>query len=131
MNNRNKLCFCGSGKKSKNCHKKKSASLLINFSSFAFIVFILLTWIFIFELESGPVKENLIEPYRPLKINNNISSKSKPKVTPEGKIWSYEHNHWHDDQNHKKSEKQIINQDPKNITPPKGKVWSPEHNHWH
>jgi hypothetical protein len=132
MNNRNNLCFCGSGKKTKNCHKNKSASSLINIRYLSFIIFLLLFWIFMFESGSDTTEDSVVEPYKPLRSKNNLSSKSKPlDITHEGKIWSYEHNHWHDDPNYKKVKNQSIHQDPKNIGSPKNKVWSPEHNHWH
>lgn len=51
-------------------------------------------------------------------------SGANPKaIAPPGKVWSAEHNHWHDD--------------PNAVLPvegtagPDGAVWSAEHNHWH
>lgn len=44
-------------------------------------------------------------------------------IAPPGKVWSSEHNHWHDDPNAKMPVE--------GTRGPEGTVWSAEHNHWH
>ena len=52
-----------------------------------------------------------------------------PGPAPEGKVWSYEHGHWHNSQEAKADQGQLVPQPPGD--PPPGKTWSAEHGHWH
>ena len=82
--------------------------------------------LFYFFFENGrPMISNELSP---LKSQDNL--KLNTKLNPPGKVWSPEHNHWHDAPNAQPfstSNSKLL----ENTTPPPGKVWSPEHNHWH
>tara|TARA_B100001113_G_scaffold309859_1_gene272746 strand:+ start:243 stop:647 length:405 start_codon:yes stop_codon:yes gene_type:complete len=125
---RNDPCHCGSGKKYKVCHEadsKKSNYPLILGIVFVFGI------IFYFFFENGrPMISNELSP---LKSQDNL--KLNTKLNPPGKVWSPEHNHWHDAPNAQpfstSNSKSLENTTPPPGTPPPGKVWSPEHNHWH
>jgi hypothetical protein len=77
--NRNARCHCGSGKKFKNCHGAAPASgsgrkipvgyVLIGAAIAAVALFAFL---------------------------NQSGSTTPPGAAPPGKVWSEEHNHWHD-----------------------------------
>jgi len=53
--------------------------------------------------------------------------------TPEGKIWSTEHGHWHDITpiSNPLSEPTSTNIPQPKGSVPEGKEWSSEHGHWH
>ncbi len=115
---RNDPCHCGSGKKYKSCHgssnpKAFKVQLLLG-------VFILTAlWYFFYEPEP-----------------KNINTPIKKHSAPEGKVWSEEHQHWHDAPSPalptqtKVVPKNKTNNRPQGGAPP-GKVWSIEHQHWH
>jgi hypothetical protein len=136
MNKRNKLCSCGSGIKHKLCHGKKLSSSSSPILLGGFIALSVLVWFLIFERNTNSVDTG-ITSYKPLKTNErDFLDSKKPTIRPEGKIWSAEHNHWHDDPNYKKPKRQDQKENSSKILapegiPPEGKVWSPEHNHWH
>ena len=141
-NKRNNPCHCGSNKKYKNCHGKKTSNYNVYFIGILIGISILL-WFIFYNFENNTNKEQIsnFKPFAPQK--NNFSkpiSTQPPGPPPEGKIWSPEHNHWHDDPSFNNNS--IIDQKLKNIQnksgsskppgpAPEGKVWSPEHNHWH
>jgi len=119
---RNDSCHCGSGKKYKNCHGKKSSvssSLWLLLLGVAVFVSIL---VLNGKNESPPPGSNSAYP-------QNGTPTVQPGIAPPGKVWSAEHGHWHD------APKE--NAQPAAITPqppgpaPAGKVWSTEHGHWH
>lgn len=78
---RNESCHCGSGKKYKNCHqqveeqKGPNKSKLIIGGLIAIGIFII-----------------IITTY----FNSQSSKNQAPGEAPEGKVWSPEHEHWHD-----------------------------------
>lgn len=51
------------------------------------------------------------------------SGKGPKAVAPAGKVWSTEHNHWHD--------APAAARPAEGTAGPDGAVWSAEHNHWH
>ena len=129
---RNDPCHCGSGKKLKSCHgqiDEKSTQYRV----IGVIVVMLLFWFFFFKSESpAPVSTYSNSPFVP-------QTQSRPSVpsetNPPGKIWSQEHNHWHDAPSTSPSLPNIQSViEPESQPPgvaPEGKVWSQEHNHWH
>ena len=135
---RNDSCHCGSGKKYKVCHGQNNIKSL-QFWILILIIILGLFWYLLFE--SDPTGSN-----NNININNNIIStplipQAKNKLSsptepaPPGKVWSPEHNHWHDapknsiPTNTNAEQNRPVSKPPG--TPPPGKVWSPEHNHWH
>ena len=125
---RNDPCHCGSGKKYKICHEVDSDKS--NYSIILGIVFVLGILFYFFFENDQPMVSN--EP-SPLKSQDNLNLNTK--TNPPGKVWSPEHNHWHDAPNAQQfstsNSKLLENTTPPSGTPPPGKVWSPEHNHWH
>lgn len=123
---RNELCHCGSGKKYKNCHGRKSlAASLSGNATFGIVAFVLVVGGII--LFSGPLKEN--QPA-------GQSAPVRPGVTPPGKVWSEEHGHWHDAPGTTPAASSPAQQPGATSSQPSGpapdgKVWSPEHGHWH
>ncbi|CAN5238502.1 hypothetical protein BH23BAC1_BH23BAC1_51150 [soil metagenome] len=80
---RNELCHCGSGKKYKNCHQQmdshkesRNKTLIIGGIIALFIILSALGFYF-----------------RPTQ-NHGTSAQGN---SPEGKVWSSEHGHWHDE----------------------------------
>ena len=125
---RNDPCHCGSGKKYKICHGVDSDKS--NYSIILGIVFVLgILFYFFFENDRSMVSNEL----SPLKNQDNLNLNTK--TNPPGKVWSPEHNHWHDAPNVQpfstSNSKSLENAAPPSGKPPPGKVWSPEHNHWH
>ena len=124
---RNEPCHCGSGKKYKNCHNanetKKSNQWL-----FIILPILLLTY-YLIPADKVSEKTNI----KGASSNQNTNVFSQPnKTTPLGKVWSSEHNHWHDAPVNmtKNTKKPLVSPQPNKTAPP-GKVWSSEHNHWH
>ena len=113
---RNDPCPCGSGKKYKNCHQRiehqdsKNKGLLVAVLLIVFVavgaIGVYLNW-----QSGGPRGE-----------------------APPGKVWSEEHQHWHDLPNAGASAPRAASptgtSQPPGEVPP-GKVWSEEHQHWH
>jgi len=131
---RNDLCHCGSSKKYKACHGQGNSSY---FQPWVLILILILGLFWFFQNESEPIvnysnNEDISIPLTS-QPNNAPSLPSEP--TPVGKIWSPEHNHWHDDPAASIPTSINLKQDESVSkplgTPPPGKVWSPEHNHWH
>lgn len=132
-NKRNILCHCGSGRKYKICHGKDQTQPL---KPWIIILIIILTLSGYFLFKSEQVVNNKSDNYPSLisKEKNNPPLSTGP--APTGKVWSEEHNHWHDapgsltpSNSNKIEESTILSRPPD--SPPDGKVWSPEHNHWH
>jgi hypothetical protein len=80
---RNELCHCGSGKKYKNCHQKldshkesRNKSLIIGGIIVAFIILSALGLYF---------------------RSSQNSQSAEQGNAPQGKVWSSEHGHWHDE----------------------------------
>lgn len=93
--NRNDLCYCGSGKKYKNCHMNKPTAEKANKSFIIIGVLILLAVIaalsVIYSLDEEPTKNKV---NRSVPVNNPTP---RPEgEAPAGKVWSSEHGHWHD-----------------------------------
>ena len=93
--NRNDLCYCGSGKKYKNCHMGKPTAEKANKSfiiigALAVIVVMAAISVF-FSVQESPQKNNRT-------TTNPVSAPVAPPPgeAPEGKVWSSEHGHWHD-----------------------------------
>ena len=98
-NKRNNSCHCGSKKKYKNCHGKKTSNYNVHLIGILIGIPILLLFIF-FNFENNTNKEQ-ISDFKPFALRKNNFSKTTsfqpPGPTLEGKIWSPEHNHWHDE----------------------------------
>ena len=115
---RNDVCHCGSGKKYKACHGLSNNQ---SFQKWAIIGALVLVVLWLLFYESEPA------------VTNNFSS--PVQQAPPGKVWSEEHNHWHDAPAQSSTpaptpaSNKLIPQ-PEGDAPP-GKVWSPEHGHWH
>ena len=137
---RNDICYCGSGKKYKNCHEKVNTKK--PFTWLIYVGTILIIFWFFMEYSNSSTSEskNILTPLNleSNKVSTNLTP-PPPGTPPEGKIWSPEHNHWHSDPNYskpslntlsKRSGTQTLTPQPPG-EPPEGKVWSPEHNHWH
>ena len=135
---RNDSCHCGSGKKLKACHGGKSSQPWQLWILLGIVGVVSLLWYLSLEPEPVILDNNIENPLLQ-KSNNNLSLPSEP--APPGKVWSPEHNHWHDDPNalkinNAKKPSNVIKEQTQSLqkpsdTPPPGKVWSPEHNHWH
>jgi hypothetical protein len=159
---RNDPCDCGSGKKFKNCHAEKTPERLSTNR---------MGWIVVAIVAAGAV--TLFASFRPDPPDRSPGTAVSaapvapvsatptripppPGEPPPGKIWSYEHGHWHN----LRESTQIdfsnatvpgstpasgegsaisVTQAPPSVpgTPqpagpvPPGKVWSIEHGHWH
>ena len=88
---RNDSCHCGSGKKYKVCHGQDNIKSL---QSWILILIIILGLFWYFLFESEPTVNNNISNPLILQPKNKLSLPSEP--APPGKVWSPEHNHWHD-----------------------------------
>jgi hypothetical protein len=91
---RNDPCHCGSGKKYKNCHMGKSASVagsnktLMYLTVFAVIIAIAAFSIY-YSWDETPSTNG--------RSNSNRSFTPAPAgEAPPGEVWSAEHGHWHD-----------------------------------
>ena len=129
---RNDSCHCGSGKKYKVCHGKNNIKSL-QFWILILIIILGLCWYLLFQ--SAPTvknNNNMSDPFIP-QPKNKLSPPTES--APPGKVWSPEHQHWHDDpkaskpRNTNAEQNKPVSKPPG--TPPPGKVWSPEHQHWH
>lgn len=84
---RNEPCHCGSGKKYKNCHQQldshkesRNKSLIIGV---LIALFVILSALGLY--------------YRSQPSVTSSQGVSAPANAPEGKVWSEEHGHWHDE----------------------------------
>ncbi len=116
---RNDACHCGSGKKFKSCHGRSSNKSYQLWTLVGVLVLAAL-WFFYYESEPAVTPNRLSAPIEP---------------APPNKVWSVEHNHWHDTPSipTSKTPSSVLNElqpQPQGAAPP-GKVWSPEHDHWH
>jgi hypothetical protein len=124
--NRNDSCYCGNGKKYKVCHgkqKKPSSPIL-------YMILVLIFGVVYWIMDS----QSIVSTNQKISSENKLlTSNSNLEPAPPGKVWSTEHNHWHDKPNSTMPKKGMeVQALPKSIEdPPLGKVWSPEHNHWH
>lgn len=106
---RNAKCSCGSGKKYKLCHGKREPRERERTSNR--VMFILGMFVVIAIVAMGGYAL--------------FSGESAGDGT--GRVWSTEHNHWHD----VGGGELPGSSSPAPGPAPAGKVWSPEHNHWH
>ena len=88
---RNDPCPCGSGKKYKNCHmnaeSSKGGKNKALFIGALFIVFLVIGILGFYFNSSKPETGN----------SNQFTPGPPPSgPAPPGKVWSYEHGHWHD-----------------------------------
>ncbi len=149
---RNDLCPCGSGIKMKNCHPKgygapsKNRSILFIAGGIAAvgIVAVITT--------SGDAPPPRRIPFGSATNNVTGGGTPQPGPAPAGKVWSFEHGHWHDapggltTTNPAGQPAGLTTTNPagqpagltaRPLTPqpdgpaPEGKVWSAEHAHWH
>lgn len=102
---RNDICDCGSGLKYKHCcekrlDKKQRTGLIMGLALAALI--------------AGGITMAFMDP-------PDISNIQPPP----GKVWSAEHNHFHDAVAQNPGASQPAG------APPPGKVWNQEHGHWH
>lgn len=88
---RNDLCHCGSGKKYKNCHMNSETSGKgLNKAFIVVAILVALSAVGIIGYVTNPQNntEATEQGYKPA---------PPPKgEAPPGKVWSYEHGHWHD-----------------------------------
>jgi hypothetical protein len=118
---RNDPCPCGSGKKYKNCHGRKSLAAF--FGRRGVIA------IFIVGIVGAGILITVSHRSDPTAERPNVGL--PPPVSPRaGKVWSPEHGHWHDATGAEAAEGMKQTAPPPGEAPP-GKVWSPEHGHWH
>lgn len=106
---RNERCPCGSGRKYKNCCEAKQkvrAASRANWTLVLLAVLVLLG-------AAGLV----------------VAFMGDKNAAPPGRVWSSEHNHWHDAGTGTATPSGPVSQPPGPVPP--GKVWSPEHGHWH
>ena len=153
--NRNDPCPCGSGEKHKNCCGKSPSILnagqkkVIGIS--ALVIAGIVAAIMIFagnEPASSPAFSPSAAPIGTpsgtqsgTPAAGGVSRPSGP--APAGKVWSYEHGHWHDAPAGAGSTQPTgqplgqPNTGTATFTPqppgdaPPGKVWSTQHGHWH
>lgn len=93
--NRNDLCYCGSGKKFKNCHMGKPKAKSANRSFMIIGAMVLIVAIASISLyfnlrESPKTNKSFSQP------NVNAPTPQPAGEAPPGKVWSSEHGHWHD-----------------------------------
>jgi len=115
---RNDTCHCGSGKKYKSCHGRTNNQSFQKLALIGALVLVVL-WLLFYESEPAVTK----------------SYSTPVQQAPPGKVWSEEHNHWHDAAPQSSSQARTptsnaLKPQPDGEAPP-GKVWSPEHGHWH
>ena len=129
---RNDACQCGSGKKFKNCHGKTIERSSQTWVIVA-VIFLFLLWFLFFETKP-PAEATSYSPAPLIPKKLNLTS-TAPGPAPPGKVWSVEHDHWHDAPLVPTTlPTQPGTAAPKSQPPgdpPPGKVWSPEHGHWH
>lgn len=137
---RNDPCHCGSGKKYKNCHGKKStAGALSSQWIYLPIGVIVVTGVVIIFGRSSEIQPGTAPPGKVWSPEHEHwhdapspaggASAQPPGQAPPGKVWSPEHRHWHDAPLPQAEGKPLTPQPPGPAPP--GKVWSPEHGHWH
>ncbi len=103
MAHRNEPCPCGSGKKYKACcARRRTRSQWLALGSVTLFALVA-AWVV-----AGVLKR----------------AAETDLAAPNGKVWSEEHQHWHD------VAPAIAEEGPVGPAPP-GKVWSAEHGHWH
>jgi hypothetical protein len=87
--NRNDPCHCGNGKKYKVCHgkQKKSPSP---------ILYVIIVFIFGMGYWFASSQNTVSTNQKISSKNKLLTSDSNSKPAPPGKVWSPEHNHWHD-----------------------------------
>ncbi|HVR44393.1 MAG TPA: SEC-C metal-binding domain-containing protein [Thermoanaerobaculia bacterium] len=135
---RNEPCPCGSGAKFKNCcagKQKLPRGLVLLIAAIAAIAAIgLIPFLLADKEETSDISSAAAAPLR--------RPMPQPGPAPAGKVWSAEHNHWHDAPTRSSSPIQVMpsaapagapaTPQPQPPGPaPAGKVWSPEHGHWH
>ena len=130
---RNDPCYCGSGKKFKNCH---AGQIDNNFNQQWVIVGIIVgIFLLFYFMDSGTstTTMNSSIPTSVIPQARTGSAPPPPGEAPPGKVWSPEHGHWHNISDISSFEvpgaASNIPQ-PSGEAPP-GKVWSSEHGHWH
>ena len=130
---RNDPCYCGSGKKFKNCHAGHADN---NFNQKWVIVGIIVgIFLLFYFMDSGTstTTMNSSIPTSVIPQARTGSATPPPGEAPPGKVWSPEHGHWHNISDNSAFEvpgaASNIPQ-PSGEAPP-GKVWSSEHGHWH
>ena len=129
---RNDPCHCGSGKKFKVCHGVSNAKFYQQWTIVGVSVLGLL-WFFFYEPEpaitANSSSPNSLIPQAP----NGLTTLSGS--APPGKVWSAEHDHWHDSPSIPATTSPSLGLKEPRLQPPgetpPGKVWSGEHGHWH
>ncbi len=132
-------CPCGSGKKYKNCCGRQGAgSSSEKGSRLKFIAPIIvivgggIAAYMIFSEPTIPTTAPISEEFSTEVLSKRVQPiQSQPAGTaPEGKVWSEEHGHWHDEQGAASDFATKFTPQPPGLAP-EGKVWSEEHGHWH
>ena len=152
---RNAPCPCGSGEKHKNCCGKSNSILnagqkkVIGIS--ALVIAGIVAAIMIFANNQPAFSPAFSPSAAPIGFPagtpaaGGVSRPSGP--APAGKVWSFEHGHWHDAPGATPTTQPglqtlgqplgQLNQSTATFTPqpsgdpPSGKVWSTQHGHWH
>ena len=126
---RNDSCHCDSGKKYKNCHGKYGAEKSYPWALWIGIATLIIGFSFI--PDNSQSDNSLVsKPYVPSAFKSTNPNTKNP---PPGKVWSEDHNHWHDinDGSHASHSKvpNAYHNNTKKLS--SDKVWSEEHGHWH
>ncbi|MEQ8302685.1 MAG: SEC-C metal-binding domain-containing protein [Cyclobacteriaceae bacterium] len=87
---RNDLCHCGSGKKYKNCHMNNETSGRGMNKAFILIGILLAL------LAVGAIGFYTNSNNTPAAQGGFAPAPAPEGEAPPGKVWSYEHGHWHD-----------------------------------
>ncbi|WKK82129.1 SEC-C metal-binding domain-containing protein [Marivirga arenosa] len=89
---RNDPCYCGSGKKYKNCHMGKESSGINNNKNLMYITIMIV----IVAIAGFSIYYNAQQT--PVQNTNSQSTPVPPPPgeAPPGKVWSSAHGHWHD-----------------------------------
>ena len=123
---RNASCYCGSGKKYKNCHGEKPPGGLLSTQGIYLLLGVIVVAAGVAILSR--FSDDPSASRRPIT--------PQPGSAPSGKVWSPEHGHWHDapgTANPNAAGGQVggISSQPPPRPAPPGKVWSPEHGQGH
>lgn len=144
---RNEPCSCGSGKKYKNCCGRSPSFLnkgqkkVVGIS--LLVIAALVAAVMFFGNNQPPLSPAFSPTAAPTGSPATGGVGRPPGSAPAGKVWSFEHGHWHDAPGSTPATQPGVqtfgqpNTGTATFTPqppgdvPPGKVWSPQHGHWH
>ena len=124
---RNSPCPCGSGKKYKACCAVKRTrsqwTMAVSLALFGLAA----VWVVAGVVRkatdgSAAAPSGKVWSEEHNHWHDALSAERPPGPAPEGHVWSDEHGHWHDTAGEEVQPPGIA---------PAGKVWSDEHDHWH